>query len=315
MRGYLPMALYKEFCQILEKIRIDRNLSVADICDGIISERTYYRYLHSNGEMRCDIFAKLAQRLDLSSVEIVKYAFYFHKKDPGITKFIFRLHTRHFVDIEPIYQSILNHHEENLPLRYLLDACLKKYEYIISKITKANYISALEKIVEISNPNENNNIFVLLTRVLYFEAAPDNNHYSAEFLAQTLLKVDFRMSVMFYIIALDCLIYSNLGNNRITLDLFRLLVARFEEMLEFIDIKPFRAQKVLYQAYIHYLDGDKSKMEHFLFLYAINMSVLMGGENYYHAKTKVETLFHIDISEFLRVQSKILAIPSRFVIK
>jgi len=262
------------------------------------------------------MFAKLANRLGLESVEIIKYAFYFNKKDPGVTKFVYRLQTNYFADIEPIYQSLLNYKEENPLLRQLLNVCIKKYEYLVRKITKEEYIMALEQNVQVSSLNEGaDNIFVLFSRILYYEAVPANSRYSAESLAQSILKIDFRMCAFFYIIALDCLLYSIIGNDILSSESFRHLVVRFEEVLELVDIKPFHMQKTLYQAYISFLDCDKGKMDHFLFLYAINMSVLMGGENYRQAKTKVETLFHIDISEFLRTQSMDFGIPTHFVIE
>jgi len=307
------MALCKEFCQILEKIRKDRNLSISYVCEGIISERTYYRYLRSGSEMRFDIFSKLAQRLGLDSVEIVKYAFYFNKKDPGITKFIFRLHTKHFSDIEPIYQSVLKHKEENLSLQNLLNACIAKYEWIVGKITKEEHVSTLGKSLEYLNAKENDNIFTLFTRVLYFETLPDSTLYSAESLAQAILKTDFRMGFIFYVIALDCLMYSVIGSDKIPIETFRLLTARFEEILELVDIKTFHMQKALYKAYLHFLDGQIKEMKRLLFLYAMNLSVLAGGESYCQAKKKVEALFNINFTVFLKEHSEMIAIPEFFV--
>ena len=315
MKGCFPMVLCKEFCRIINKIRNDRNLTIAQMCDGIISERTYYRYLHSNSEMSFEVFSKLAQRLSVDTVEVVKYAFYFNKKDPGITRFIFRLQTKCFNDIEPIYESICNYHEKNPSLRKLLNICIKKYQFNIGKVSKSEYISTLKKNVKFSCPNETEDIFTLFARVLYFETVPANPHYSADSLARVFLKVDFRMSAMFYIVALDCLIYSIIGTKSIDEGLFRLLVTHFEKVLEFVDIKPFHMQRTLYRAYTHFLDSEKNEMEHFLFLYAINLSVLMGGENYRAAKSKVEVLFHIDVDDFIKVQSKNLAIPMHFAIE
>ena len=307
------MELCKEFWQIIEKIRKERNLSISLVCEDIISERTYYRYMRSGCEMRFDILSKLSHRLGLDSVEIVKFAFYFNKKDPGITKFLFRLQTKQFSDIEPIYQSILEHKEENLSLQKLLNACIAKYEWIVGKIAKEDYISVLEKSLEYSSAEENNNIFILLTRVLYYEALPNNTRYSAECLAQAILKADFRMGFIFYVIALDCLMYSVLGSEKISIETFRLLTARFEEILELVDIKPFHMQKSLYKAYLHFLDGQIEEMKHPLFLYAMNLSVLFGGESYCQAKKKVEKLFKINLTDFLKEQSETVAIPKHFV--
>lgn len=306
------MELGKDFWQIIEKVRKNRHLSIAKLCENIISERTYFRYLKSKKELQVDVFVQITKRLGLGTVEIVKHAFYFHKQDPGLTKFVFRLHNRYFKDIVPIYHSLIQYHDQNPDIDNLRQAVLSKYEYITNQITKDQYVAMLENLIYSTQSLNNTGIFILLVRILYYEICPNNNLYTAEDLTEQILHTDFRLGAIFYVIALDTLMYTIIGTDKVTLESFRKLTSRFEQFVELVDIKPLRMQKAFYQAYLHLIDSNYEEMENQLYLYATNSLVVFNGKAHAESVQKVKQLFNIDITSFVKQYAESIAIPKYF---
>lgn len=306
------MTTYKDYYQVLDELRLSNKMTISKLCEDIISERTYYRNLQSNEEIKFKTFAKLLERLGLELPSFVHYAMYFRSGDPGIGKFVYRVYAHHFHDVEPIYHSVQMYKADNKAYGLVVKAFIKKYEYQIAKITKEEYINELEAIIINTDKELLNNIYIVSIYALYIEITQDNELVDIEKICNHLIAIDFRLNPLFYVISLNYILYTVVGSDLIDEKMFRDLVKRLMEMLQFFGIKVFLIGGALYTAYIHYLDNNEKLMNEFLLIYATNLSILYGGEEYQIAKKKVESLFKIDYDAFIIEQSKQAIRSKRF---
>ena len=127
MKGCVLLNTYKHYFKILEELRLSKRVTVENLCDGIISERTYYRYLASEQDIKLDVIDKLAKKLNISTQDIIHHAYFVRQEDPGITRFIYRVHVSHHNDIEPLYQKVKALSLESESFQKALDVHVHKY--------------------------------------------------------------------------------------------------------------------------------------------------------------------------------------------
>lgn len=298
------MTTYKEYYQVLDELRLSRNMTVSKLCEDIISERTYYRNLQSDEEIKFNTFTKLLDRLGIELAQFVHYAMYFRSGDPSVGKFVFRVFAHHFQDIGPIYQTVLKFQADNRAFAMAVEAFIKKYEYLIGIISKEEYIQVLEVLIKTTNKDSLKNIYIITLYTLYIEMVKDKGIINVREVAEQIITIDFRLNALFYVIVLNYIIYSVIGTDIIDEKLFRDLVKRMKDVLQFFGIKVFLITGALYTAYIHYLDGNEELKNKYLLKYITNLNIIAGGEAYIFSRDKVEQLFNIDFDSFVVEQSE-----------
>ena len=114
------MNLSNDYMLVLDEIRISKKIPIVDLCQNIITERTYYRMLKAN-QVKTDVFTQLINRLGVELSEFIHYAVFVRKNDSRF-KFIYRVHTKFYRDIAEHYQAMLSYRDpvEELDLFKLL---------------------------------------------------------------------------------------------------------------------------------------------------------------------------------------------------
>lgn len=268
------------------------------MCEGIISERTYFRYLISSSKISYSSFERLLARLNIDLSQFITYAV-FVRSENSVIKFLNRVHTQTFFDIEPLYQQVLNVQSEDILYTRVIKAYIKKYEYLIRKIEKEEYIAELEAIIDTFEKNAPLSVYHIAIYVLYIEI---NNAVSKELInkvVDNILTLDHTMSFFIYLCSLDTLIYTIIDKN-----IKRELVERFSQMVNFVAFKTFSLKNYLYTAFLNYMDQDQEAMYKNLLHYAINLAVIYGGEQLHKGKEKFQSLFGFNFDEFIVNESK-----------
>jgi len=300
------MITFKDYFEILEELRKDNHLTVSELCHGIVSERTYYRYLNSNLEIKFNIYSKLVDRLGIEFEQILIYSIHFKKSDPSIIKFVYRVHVNHFTDIKPLYDIVLQHEPSDTSFGHVVKAMLYKYEFLIGTLDQKAYQIKLEDLIGMVLNDENLDIYKATLLTIYLETNPQNELIDIKRLYAFLLNNDFRMSPLFSVMAVDTFLITNLRSNLINHEEFKTLAMRFKEHLYFFGLKSFKMNLVLYLAYTYKMDHHTELMNQYLMKYVMNLSILH-GKRYYDQHVKlVESLFEIDITSFIPKQLNLL---------
>lgn len=304
MKGLWIMISKHEYFLVLDELRQSYNVSIGDLCDGIISERTYYRYLKDGVNINFNVFHQLLARLKISLDQFINYVTFVRSKENVTLKFLVRVHCQSFSDIEPIYQQVIKQVLDDVLFAMVVKANIKKYEYLTRKITKAEYIQTLETWITDFKHNHPLTIYHLAIYALYFEVQEGISSVLIQQVAKQILELDFNFSFLVYISTLDTLINTIIPLTEVDFEIKRALINQFQQIVGFISIKPFMMKHYLYQAYMSYVEQNQEAMKKQLLHYATNLVVLYRHEQLQQGKQMVQSLFNLDFDVFLLNASK-----------
>jgi len=294
------MNFYRDYFRILDKIRISKGISVSDLCYGIMSERTYYRYMLSNKDIRFEIYNKLLQKLEVDASNIIHYSFFAEKGDPGITRFIYRVHVKHFDDIEDIYHQVLKYTSESVQLETIIRIYVKKYEYTGGKISKESYLNALETALKKTIKYNENNINSAIVKSLYIETFPNCDKSIIESVCNFLVKNGLKSEPVFTVITFDNLLSASLRFNILSSELFIELKNLLGKIVQFFPHKYFVNRYTLYHCFALKNTKDESELGKHLYKYILGIVVLQGYKDFEKEINLVETLFDISAVEYTK---------------
>lgn len=293
------MITYKDCYKILDDIRIEKNMSVEEFCEGIISPRTYYRYLKSNEQLKIDTFSKLVDKVGLNLGNLVLYGIHFKQEDPGIIKFIYREHFKSYHDIKPIYEKVKTIDKLDKLDSVALQTYILKYEYDNHLITKEDYHNELMKLMAVIGDRPNNNIHVLVVKTALFELDPKNEYIDLDTLGNSVINIDFRLSAMYYVLTLDKILSLMLEHTTINPTLYETTFKQAQIFIDYMPLKNLTTNYKLYHAYNLYLKKNIEGAYEQLSLYLLEMITLYGGKEYESFAKRVTKVFKINIKNFL----------------
>lgn len=290
------------YYQVLEEIRVARHVSIEDLCEGIISERTYYRYLTSKTAMKFDIFSRLAARIGVKPYEMIYYATFIRTGDPGITRFIYRVHTNLLYDIEPIYHAVKKYHEPQSELQHVIDIYLRKYELICGNISLQNLYDLISEKVSIVSSMDNLSLFpfVILTLSLNeFNHKPDIAQVNK--LSNYVLNCDIQFGIFYMLLAVDNLLSYLCGLDYYDLELIERLNDRFYQIQRHFRHMYYQMKYSYYSAYLGSKKQDTQYMVH-LMKYLFSVVHLLPQNERIKKFAEVNTVFGIDADYMFRVE-------------
>lgn len=306
------MTSFSTYIRILDELRQSKGISVATLCDGVISERTYYRYMNSNREVKFEVFKRLADNLDIDTYDVIHYAMFVRTGDPGITRFVYRVHLRFFDDIEPLYQTIKHRVEPAREYHELIQTYVKRYEAMTGKITWDEYnkhLASLESFI-VDFPNQT---VTGVSLALHFACAFSNHPViRIERILERFLELDHRMALLLYLIGFDHLLHHVVGTDLVAYDLFAKAKARLAEIIPYFPHKFFLMRYYLYDAYClqqekRYVERDDS-----LYQSLMTMIILEDGEPFQTDLERIRSMFTIDPIPFLKDRTRLDLRGGRF---
>lgn len=291
------MIYYNDFYKIIDEVRAQKNISVDDLCENIISTRTYYRYLNGEVTIKFITFSRLIDRLHVSLSELSNFSMYFAKPDPGIMKFMVRMAFNTYKDIIPIYET-LNEFISEIPDENLfISSMITKYKYDIKEIDLTEAIKQIENNVKSFQSNES--IFYLFSSTLLYSISKDNKLLNINSLIDKLITFDYRLTPLHTIIAIDLFLNAYIDDVDINNELFTSLFKRFKDISRFFVIKQIKMDVSLFEAYIYFLNNDNDNKNTYLSKYFASLLFSYHGDFFYLKKEKIEKLFKVDMNKIL----------------
>ncbi len=85
------METINDFNKIIDHLRITNDISVDELCDGIISTRTYFRYINNIQNISLSTLSLLLDRLNINYGQLASYTDIFQKSPHIPQKIDYRL--------------------------------------------------------------------------------------------------------------------------------------------------------------------------------------------------------------------------------
>lgn len=295
-----------EYIKTIDEIRKTRKLSVSELCENIIDERTYYRYLKAEKSINYKIIEQLAQKLNIEIYELIYYAFFIKHSDPGISRFIYRIHIGFFQDIVPIYKSVKKYQTDNERINLLLKNYINKYDCMNDKLPIETYHTTLrESINHLSSFNYPCINTILLTS-LYLKEFPEETPKYIRTIADYFEERFVESELLFSIIALDNALKAYLASETSDMDAYKKLTAMLEKIVIHFPHRYFQNRHFLYQAYLKHCENNKKAMQDILYKYLLGITIFSDPKHYTEEKALVKRLFNIDTDTYLREKTSAL---------
>lgn len=139
------MNTYQNMNNLLDEMRRKRKITVAKFVEGIISERTYRRYINEGNPIQFVVFLQLIQRL---GIEIRDFAIYFYNRENKVhdeeIKLMVNLSLMQMSESKIALEKWGNKPFKSIYAKTLLPALVSRYQYATSSIRKTEYLSTLE---------------------------------------------------------------------------------------------------------------------------------------------------------------------------
>lgn len=290
------MSLTGEYMRILDEIRIARQWTVSHLTEGIVAERTYYRLLNADS-VRTDLFSKLCNKMGINLSELIHYSAFVRKNDSRF-KFLFRMHTKYYRDIEPHYQAILAFQDSDEDLNLLLQAGLRRYERQRGIIGKEEYDFFLESRIPLLQANPSFNVYLFLIQLYVQEELPQNPWFSLDDLANRLAKEPINYSVHTMAMAIDLLLEMLMKEKIHTEATFR-LIDNMGQVLTVFPSRFYQMRHYLYLAYQALIQNDSDVMTRFLFRFCMNAMYMLESPELARQFEVIRRVFAIDIDHLV----------------
>lgn len=300
------MITFKKYFEILEEIRIEKKISVDDLCENIISTRSYFRYLNSTSPIRMDIFSKLMNRLKLDLTNIVLYGVHFKGDSAGDYRFVFRTHFKSYHDIIPIYHKALKTSQAH-PKDIVLKSFILKYEYEIGTLTKEVYIKEITALIHQMSPRQTKTVDALCIYLSLLEVKPNNQLITLSQVMDLFETLDIRMNAMYYFTSLERILFLMMGNKDISIETYSNFLKEAESACKYFPIADTLINQALFNAYKHELLNQESECENMLYQYCMYAVSIYGNERMKHVINLLKKNFDMNFHSFIteKTQRKI----------
>ena len=283
----------------IEEIRKDKHMTMADLTNGIMSIRTYQRYISENTQISLSKLNELVVRLNMNLIDILYYNMYVKKDGMNFNQYYLKAFNKNYQHFPEHYNHIQkngNFTEEEL---ILMNAIYKRYEVEMSISSNTLYRTYLEENVHIIFSKKINSIYSLAFMMLYIEEFPDNTLFSLEdMLIELTRKIYTKQKVMLYFLLTDNALHFAMHSGFRDLDVFKDTLDMFYNLAFTYSAMSLLNDSNLFYAYIECRKSQIDSFDQHLFQY-LNGRVILREENeYLKDKTNIYKLFHIDIGKF-----------------
>lgn len=302
MRGSF-MKNARQYYQVLNEIRLLKKMTVTDMCEGVISERTFYRLLQADSTVKIDTFIKLTKKLQISPYEVISYATYVSKGDPGLSRFVFRVHTKHYDDVDAIYEQIKSAVIDNNQLKNYIDVYMLKYQLDRDWINLEYYNQEIESIYKNHYIVGEHNLYNYILKLEYLLTIYQNDFTVIESTISQMLEVEPKMSVAYYIMEMDKILNLMVKSDHLDKVIFKQALNLFETSLQQFANKFFHNNYFLYLAFDNFMNDQAYEVElnkHLLSIYRDKC-----GGPLQEAIKLVESKFNLSVEDFVLKQTRL----------
>lgn len=256
------------FFKEIEDVRKCKGISTADLCAGIMSERTYYRHLAGEVSAKYTVVSALLKKMNIGVYELIIKSRQEHTtRDPGLIEFVYKLYISSLDDLGPLYAQMSKYKDENLLVQRFIDVNLYKFRYLQNDLGPAAYSKLLKKALSDVYYVEDTNVYKLYMRSEYTLLDWRARKKELEKLGSLIKNNDFCMAHIFSIIIMDNYLNVAIKKRIVELDEMKALYIKYRSMLRYCTYSHAYNKLDLYRAYIEKYSGNTDLMNKYLVKY------------------------------------------------
>ena len=208
----------------LDSIRREANITVADFCDGICSERQYSRYLNGSQQIRQEKLNAFCERLGLSPQGFYRSYYLDESRDYKMVVELFE--TLYSYDLPRIKLKLDELEKYNFTYHYaerLYKFCIYRYQYMSKQVPMSHSLAQYSELIDYPNMMNKKHVtfidVVTLIEIARTAGLAKKDITPLEFLYDILVKEDkmyvssdeaYMLPTIYYIVAQ---FYGSLGNH------------------------------------------------------------------------------------------------------
>lgn len=309
------MSIDIHYITAIDEIRKDKGMSIAELTDGIVSERSYYRYIKLEQDINFELLEKFVKKLNVDLPDLLIYSLFTKKKDIGARSFLTQFYRKNYDEALPFYTSLItlykkegdqerfvNESEEYI---VLLAIYLKKYEYLTNKCKKEEYLELLEEKFDYFINLNNKNVYKMAFMSLFVEEFPENKEYSLETVFELLTDREFfKQGIILYLLSADRILQIIKDQKDFNIETYGKIAENLFYICYTYGDLTYIHDANFHKAVLHFKKGEKELYEDYLFKYLMGRVFIRKENEFESDVVLIKTVFDIDVMTFQQEYAK-----------
>ncbi len=288
----------KKYYEALEELRIMNNITVSDLCDGVIDERSYYRYLSNDRDASLKVLMRLLENIKIPMISFLNYTTHSRTSDGSADsiRFIYRAHVRKYDDIEVHYSNVKKGVRPDKPFNIVICAYILHYEFKINKITLEDYSKRSLALLKLLPPE--NDLFTLPPRLLhYFNTNQTDLTILTEY-GTSIRDLDFRLQPLFAMNIYELYLRIAALNHQFKVPYTFEIYDKLNTLLGYFLNRYYTVFGYVYGSYLEYSKGNKDYLKPLL-KYFHSILILTDTREIKETADFVKLVFNVNIYDLL----------------
>ncbi len=309
------MSIDIHYITAIDEIRKDKGMSITELTDGIVSERSYYRYIKLEQDVNFELLEKFVKKLNVDLPALLIYSLYTKKKDIGARSFLTQFYRKNYDEAFPLYTQLstlykkeddqdrfVNESEEFI---VVLAVILKKYEYLTNKCNQEEYLDILKNKFDYFFSLNDKNVNKLAFMSLFVEEFPDNKEYSLKTVFELLTDREyFKHGIILYLLSADRILQIIKGHNKFDIETYEKIAENFFYICYTYGDSTYIHDANFHKAIVHFRKGEQELYEDFLFKYLMGRVFLRKENEFERDVAIIKSVFDIDVMTFQQDYAK-----------
>lgn len=292
------------FVSVIEEVRKSKRIDIEDLTEGIVSSRTYKRYVYQQKEARISIIEKLLQKLDLKFSEVIFH--YIHKSTGQSDMNMFMIHFKreHFDLCQPFYIKLKNKIDEAIDYSYLIQAYLVLYEFKLDMISSIDFTQQMVQLKDKMDALPLKTMYHHYFYILYTVFVNDNTTSILDELDFLLEKDNVSKRILQYLFLLPEVVKHMIKHKLSAKDIDKLIQVHKHALVFRQDIHCESDSFYIQALYYHYI-GDELSKENVLYKYCIMQNVI-GNKLSHELMEEVNRYFNVNCHQIIENKTPLL---------
>ena len=288
------------FIETIEEYRKDSKMSIQELTKGIMSVKTYRRYLKKQTSIGINSLFRLVERLHANPNDIIAYIMFEKTGGVNFDKYLFSLIQRRYQTSWNQFAVMKDWRVFNEDQELLLSTSKKLYIGNYGNLQQKQELEEfLQDHISKHKIEEPYSIYYLSFLVIYMSKFPDNPYIDLETLIKLLTKPYYvKQCMMVYLMTVNGLITYAMLNQYQNITLLEPLIKVYQNIAKKNSLHYMISRGILYQAYLDHLKSNRTAFEDNMFRYAASILIKGDKEEFTFYNRLIQVVFHMDLQGF-----------------
>jgi len=288
------------FIETIEEVRKDKKMTPQELTKGIMSVKSYRRYLKRQTSIGVNRLFKLVERLHANPNDIIAYIMFEKTGGVNFDNYLSSLIQRNYQTSWKQFEIMSNWSVLSADQELLLLTSRKLYlgDYGTAQ-QKQELEEFLQDRISKHDTSQPYSMYYITFQVIYLSKFPDNPYVDLETLITLLTNPYYiKQHRLVYLMAVNGLITYAMLNQYQNITLLEPLIEAYNSIANKYGLHYMISRGILYQAYLDHLQSNQTAFEDKMFRYAASILIKGDKEEFTYYNRLIQTVFHMDLQVF-----------------